>query len=122
MIFGKMSTLVCAAIALFLVFLFPSTMSSNWILVMLFLTTLPLFANLLAGNKAGILISFTLIFYPFCIWVYALFTRITQRPEELYTGPFWWAVLFTWVAPVFIALVTSLFAVLAFRRVSRFFP
>jgi len=121
MIFGKMSSLVCAAIALILVFLFPKTMSSNWILVLLFLTALPLFASLLAGNKSGTMILFALIFYPFCIWVYAFFTRITQRPDELYTGPFWWAVLLTWVAPVFIALVTSLFAVLAFRRVSKFF-
>lgn len=116
-----MSSLVCVAIALILVFLFPNTMGSNLILVLLFLTTLPLFASLLAGDKPGIMICLALIFYPFCIWVYALFTRITQRPDEIYTGPFWWAVLFTWVAPVFLALVTSLFAVLAFRRVSKFF-
>lgn len=121
MIFGKMPALVSAAMALILVFLFPYTMSSNWILVLLFLTSLPLFANLLAGKKAGIMTCFALIFYPFCIWVYALFKRITQGPDEFYTGPFWWAVLFTWVAPIFIALVTSLLAVLAFRRVSKFF-
>lgn len=121
MVIGKLYLLACAALALFLVFLFPRVINSNWILVLIFLTTVPLFANLLAGNKAGIMVAVALIFYPFCIWVYALFTRITQRPDEFYTGPFWWAVLFTWVAPVFFTLFLSLLAVLAFRKIPKFF-